>query len=178
MSRLLFSIIILALLATACNSQKSTEQPKAVIPVSEVTVKAEGYVDQLVQVDGMVVHVCRESGKRLFLGDERFKILASNSMAKFDVALEGSDIKAIGYIRESRIDENYLDEWEKELGGPAEVQLKEEVHTGQAEAQGEDESAIDTQLRQIKEYRDQIKSGTKGYLSFYSLEIVSIEEVK
>jgi hypothetical protein len=177
MRNLIFFGSILLVILGSCKTKNQSEEPKAIIKVENVVGEAPSYVDQLVRVDGMVVHVCRESGKRIFLGEGRFKLLASNKVAKFDVALEGSDIEAIGYIREDRIDGNYLDEWEKELKGSATVQLKEEVHTGQAEAQGQDESAVDTQLRQIKEYRDQIASEGKGYISFYSLEVVNLKEV-
>ena len=178
MRNLIFSGLLLFMVLGACQNQKTAEQPKAVIPVTEISDKAGAYVDQLIEVDGMAVHVCRESGKRLFLGEEQFKVMASDQIGKFDVALEGSDIAAVGYVRESRIDENYLDEWEKELQGAAQVQMKEEVHTYEAESKGEDESAADTQMKQIKNYRDQIAASEKGYLSFYSLEAISVTEKK
>jgi len=178
MRNLFLSGLILVSLLTSCTSKKPAVEPKAVIKVENIAEEAPSFVDQLVRVDGMVDHVCRESGKRIFLGEQRFKLLASNSVAKFDVALEGSDIEATGYVREDRIDENYLDEWEKELKGSATIQLKEEVHTGEAEARGEDESAVETQLRQIRDYREQIAAGGKGYISFYSLEVTKLKEVK
>jgi hypothetical protein len=178
MRKLIIPVLFLAMMLASCKSQKPAEEPKTIIAVDNVLDQAPSYVDQLVRIDGMVVHVCRESGKRIFLGEGRFKVLASNSVAKFDVALEGSDIQATGYIREDRIDHNYLDEWEKELKGSAIVPLKEEVHTGEAEAKGENESAVETQLRQINDYRDQIAAGGKGYISFYSLEVVNLKEVK
>jgi len=168
--------LLLILALAGCQNRKANVTPEAVIEVTDVFVKAPEFIDRLVEVDGMVVHVCRESGKRLFLGDEHFKVLASNRIGKFDVNLEGSDIKATGYIREEKIDENYLDEWEQELSTGAEVQLKEAVHTHEAEAAGQDENAISTQLSQIRGYREQIAAGTQGYISFYSLEVIKIEE--
>jgi hypothetical protein len=178
MRNLILSGLLLTIAFGACQNKKNVEQPKAVIPVAEIAAKAGTYVDQLIEVDGMAVHVCRESGKRLFLGEEQFKVMASDKIGKFDVTLEGSDIAAIGYVRESRIDENYLAEWEKELQGAAQVQMKEEVHTYEAESKGEDESAVDTQMKQIKNYRDQIAASEKGYLSFYSLDAISVTEKK
>jgi len=177
MEKLHLAGLVLLTLMISCNSQKSAHTPEAVIPVSEVLTRAPEFTNHMVQIEGMVVHVCRESGKRLFLGEERFKVLASDKIGKFDVNLEGSDIAAIGYIREDKIDETYLDNWEKELSSGAEVQLKEEIHTGEAEARGEDESAITTQLNQIKGYREEIAASEKGYISFYSLEVVSIKEL-
>ncbi|MCX5841131.1 MAG: hypothetical protein NTY16_06720, partial [Deltaproteobacteria bacterium] len=133
---------------------------------------------KLISLEGMVAHVCRESGKRLFLGEESFKVLASNKVPTFNVELEGSDVTVTGYLKEDRIDETYLANWEKELEDGAKAALKEEIHTYDAEAKGLDESAITTQFDQIKGYREQIVAGGKGYISFYSLEIESINENK
>lgn len=177
MRKIYLASLVLFMVIASCNSRKEAQKPEAVIPVSEILARAPEFTNHLVQVEGMVVHVCRESGKRLFLGEERFKVLASDKIGKFEVVLEGSDIAAIGYIREDKIDETYLDEWEKELSSGAEVQLKEAIHTGEAEAKGEDESAITTQLNQIKGYREEIAASEKGYISFYSLEVVSIKEL-
>jgi hypothetical protein len=177
MGKVYLATLIVLVGLISCKNQKSAQTPEAVIPVADVLERAPEFTNQLVQVEGMVVHVCRESGKRLFMGEERFKVLASDKIGKFDVTLEGSDIAAIGYIREDKIDETYLDTWEDELSSGAEVQLKEEIHTGEAEARGEDESAITTQLNQIKGYREEIAASEKGYISFYSLEVVSIKEL-
>jgi len=176
MKKILFPIGLLFLLSPACQNTRTGLSPEVTIPVSQVFNEASRYVDRLVAVEGMVIHVCRESGKRLFLGEEQFKVLASDKIGKFKVTLEGSDIRAAGYIREEKIDENYLDDWEKELSAGAKVQVKEAVHTHEAEARGEDENAISTQLKQIQGYRDQIAASEKGYLSFYSLEVVDIQE--
>jgi hypothetical protein len=133
---------------------------------------------KMICLEGMVVHVCRESGKRLFLGEESFKILATNKLPTFKIEWEGSDILAYGFLKEDRIDESYLADWEKELQEGAQVKMKEETHTYEAESKGLDESAISTQMDQINGYREQIAASGKGYISFYSLEAESIHEKK
>jgi hypothetical protein len=168
---LLFSVMIIS-----CNNSKTAKNEAIPVNLSEIKTKAPDLVGKLISLDGMVAHVCRESGKRLFLGEESFKVLATNKVPTFKVEWEGSDITAIGYLKEDRIDETYLANWEKELQDGVKAALKEEIHTYTAEAKGLDESAIKTQFDQIKGYRDDIVAGGKGYISFYSLEVESIKE--
>lgn len=178
MKKILLSFLVFSILLFSCNNPKSAKIEAIPVNLSEVKAKAPELMGKLISLDGMVAHVCRESGKRLFLGEESFKVLASNKIPTFKVELEGSDVTITGFLKEDRIDETYLSNWEKELQDGAKAQLKEEIHTYDAEAKGLDESAIVTQLDQIKGYRDQIASGGKGYISFYSLEVESIDEKK
>ncbi|MCX6227055.1 MAG: hypothetical protein NTV01_20290 [Bacteroidia bacterium] len=178
MKKLLLPILLLSVLLSACNNTKPAKTEAIPVNISEVKAKAPDLMGKLISLDGMVAHVCRESGKRLFLGEESFKVLATNKIPTFNVELEGSDVTITGYLKEDRIDETYLANWEKELQDGAKVALKEETHTYDAEAKGLDESAIVTQFDQIKGYRDQIVAGGKGYISFYSLEVESINEKK
>jgi hypothetical protein len=176
MKKISISILLISALLIACNSTKSVKTEAIPVKISEIKAKAPELMGKLISLTGMVAHVCRESGKRLFLGEESFKVLATNMVPTFKVEWEGSDIIASGYLKEDRIDETYLANWEKELQDGAKVALKEATHTYDAEAKGLDESAIVTQMDQIKGYRDQIAAGGKGYISFYSLEVESIIE--
>ncbi|MDD4644583.1 MAG: hypothetical protein PHY99_01185 [Bacteroidales bacterium] len=178
MKKSLLSILIISVLLVACNGKKTSKTEAVPVNLSEVTTKAPELMGKLISLEGMVAHVCHESGKRLFLGEDSFKVLASNKIPKFDIAMEGSDVVVTGYLKEDKIDETYLASWEKELKEGIEVQQKEETHTYDAESKGLDESALTTQFDQIKSYRDQISAGGKGYISFYSLEVESITEKK
>lgn len=178
MKKFLLPILIISVVLLSCNNKKQAKDEAVPVNLSEIKAKAPDLMGKLISVDGMVAHVCRESGKRLFLGEESFKILASNKIPTFKVELEGSDITATGYLKEDRIDETYLANWEKELQDGAKIALKEETHTYDAESKGLDESAILTQFDQIKGYRDQIEAGGKGYISFYSLIVETINENK
>jgi len=176
MKKIALSLLLVSGLLAACNNQKSEKTQSVSVPLSEIKAKAPELMGKLVSVEGMVAHVCRESGKRLFLGEESFKILATDKVPSFKVDWEGSDIIVTGYLKEDKIDEAYLSNWEKELNAGAEVQQKEETHTYEAESKGLDESAIQTQRDQIKNYREQIAASAKGYISFFSLEAESIKE--
>ena len=178
MKRILLPIFAVGLILTACNNQKASKSEAVPVDLNEVKSQAPELMGKLISLEGMVIHVCRESGKRLFLGENSFKVLATNQVPTFKVEWEGSDVIITGHLKEDRIDETYLANWETELKEGAKVQMKEETHTFEAEAKGLDESAITTQLDQITGYREQIAAGGKGYISFYSLEAETITEKK
>ncbi|MFA6126119.1 MAG: hypothetical protein WC699_02340 [Bacteroidales bacterium] len=178
MKNFLLPILLFSVLLFSCNNSKTAKIEAVPLNISDIKVKAPELMGKLVSMEGMVAHVCRESGKRLFLGEESFKVLATNNVPTFRVEWEGSDIIVTGYLKEDRIDETYLANWEKELKDGAQVALKEATHTYDAESKGLDESAITTQFDQINGYREQIIAGGKGYISFYSLEAESITEKK
>jgi hypothetical protein len=176
LTRVLLPAFFLLLMATGCKSQKKSGTEAIPVDITEIKNKAPELHGKLIRLDGMVAHVCRESGKRLFLGEESFKVLATNSVPTFRIEWEGSDVTVTGYLKEDRIDETYLSNWEKELNDGIQTALKEATHTYDAESKGLDENSIQTQLDQIKDYRNQIAAGGKGYISFYSLEAESIKE--
>jgi hypothetical protein len=176
MKQFLIPILLFSVLLAACNNPKTAKSEAIPVNLGEIKAKAPELMGKLIRIEGMVAHVCRESGKRLFLGEDSFKVLATNEVPTFKVEMEGSDVTITGYLKEDRIDETYLSNWEKELEEGAKVALKEETHTFDAEAKGLDESAITTQFDQIKGYREQIAASGKGYISFYSLEAESIVE--
>jgi len=72
-------------------------------------------VGKQVEIQGMVVHVCRHGGKKLFIVGEdpemRVKITASEKVSVFEPELEGSTIKVQGIIEP--IEEEVVPEAEK-----------------------------------------------------------------
>jgi len=76
---------------------------------------AANNIGKEVEIQGMVVHVCREGGKKLFIVGEdpemRVKINASETVSVFDPELEGSTIFVKGIIEP--IEEEAVPEAEK-----------------------------------------------------------------
>jgi hypothetical protein len=79
-----------------------------------------------------------------------------------------------GTLKELRIDDKYLNEWEAELKKPAENH-ETGVHSGQ---KGHEDQSAEDKFAQINAYRDQIKQSGSDHLSFYSIEAVSVTEKK
>ena len=173
MKAFIFPVLLITILLSGCKNTKTTQDEAIPVNLSEITTKAPEMMGKLIRIEGMVEHICRESGKRLFLGENSFKVLATNAVPSFRVEWEGSDVIITGFLKEDRVDETYLANWEKELKDGIQLQLKEATHTYDAESKGLDESAITTQFDQIKGYREQIAAGGKEYISFYSLSVIS-----
>ena len=78
--------------------------------------KAPQLVGQVVEIEGLVIHVCKHSGKKMFIVGEnpdiRVKIDASDVVSVFDPELEGSSIKVKGTI--SEIEEEITEEEKNE----------------------------------------------------------------
>ena len=182
--------IVLSLLLASCGtrtdqSQQADTSGTAVLTVANFDSLAGKFIGKEIQIEGLVDHVCRHSGKRMFLvqteGEGRVKVVTGETIPAFDVALEGNEVIVKGIVDELRVDEQYLAEWEKELKDQEAAEQQEVTgsdtagteesaqgsHTGLGEEadQGTHNEAWD----QISEYREQIAASQKGYLSFYSV---------
>jgi hypothetical protein len=77
-------------------------QEIAVIKPSDFPDQAEQYMGQKIQIEGMVVHVCKHGGKKMFIvGDDpdvRVKIDASDEVSVFKTELEGSTVMVQGIV--------------------------------------------------------------------------------
>jgi len=183
-------IIALSVLLASCGTRSDKPQQEdisgmAVLTVSDFDSLAGQFIGKEIQIEGLVDHVCRQSGKRMFLvqpeGEGRVKVVTGETIPSFDVALEGNEVIVKGIVDELRVDEQYLAEWEKELKDQESAEKQEVAgsetegteehaegsHTGLGEQadQGTHNPAWD----QIAEYRAQIAASEKGYLSFYSV---------
>jgi len=182
--KLMMLVTAIALL-TACSGEKK-DAPEKDNEVMQMQVSGffspeKEIADKKVEVTGTAVHVCRHSGKRMFIingdPDKRLKVTTGDDISKFDVDIEGSKVKVIGEVEEKRIDKAYLDEWEQEVKAaePEEHVEKEEVKTGK---ECEVENQTNDQLERINQLRAKLKDSKKGYLSFYSVKAEKFEEIK
>lgn len=102
----IFPILLLAMLLGACNSatseKETTDAVTAKVLLTELSDKASDLEGKEVIMEGMVVHVCKHGGQKLFITDtatdERFLVRVSESIPEFDVALEGSTIEITGTL--------------------------------------------------------------------------------
>lgn len=183
MKKLIFVLLGVLALASCNNENKEIENQVAVkVSTADFEAKAINLVDQKIALEGTVSHVCKHGGKRFFLGEERVKVLSSDKIGSFDVNLEGSDVLVEGILREERVDEAFLIEWEAELEETVQAAEKELAHKGEpGHDHAEEENAEDPNAAakdQIKAYRDQLAEAGKDYLSFFTVEVLDVQEKK
>ena len=175
MIRNLVSLIVLAVAITACtgNTEKTTgdnstseavEATANEIPevmLADFDNQAGQYVDKEIKVAGLVDHVCKHGGKKLFLVSDDAD-LHVESDERFDEALIGSHVMVDGIVREFKVDEAYC--------------LKMEEDNIKSHSEGEtDDELFKQKMEQINWYRDSMKTANTDHLSFYSLDYVSLD---
>lgn len=189
MKKLIF--VLLGVLAfVSCNNENKALKNQEAVFISSANFEQEAVnlVDQKIAMEGTVNHVCKNGGKRFFLGEERIKVLASDKIGSFDVGLEGSDVLVEGVLREERVDEAFLVQWEAELEETVKAAEKELAHKGEpghenaeAEAEVEADGTEDPNAatkKQIQTYREQLAESGKEYLSFFTIEVLDLKEKK
>ena len=136
MTRLITLTMMLALLSSCGNQAKQADDALETTEatVAELLADAGPFVEQAVNVQGTVVHVCREGGQRLFLvgpdSEDRIRCTTGEDIAEFKVILEGSQVEISGIVKELIIDETYLAEWETEVMEGADEHARGEGHEG------------------------------------------------
>ncbi|MBC8313953.1 MAG: hypothetical protein H8E51_00485 [Bacteroidetes bacterium] len=180
--KLLPLLFIGLMLAFACNQgpKETTEETTAdsvLLAVATFNTDASAYVDQPVWIEGTAYHVCKHGGKRMFIvGDNdsvMVEITTGPDVVMFDEALVGSRVNVLGILKEERIDDKYLNEWEAEVMTPEENH-EAGLHEG---TKGHEDQPDEDKLEQINDLREQLKESGNDYLSFYSIEAIYFEEL-
>jgi len=175
---LLIGFFVLAMVS--CNPGLDRADTAKAVKVSVLTFEQQAaeLIDKAIVIEGTVLHTCKHSGKRMFLVDGndsiRVEVTAGKNITKFDEKLVGSRVLVVGTLKEEKIDEKYLNEWENEVKKPVENH-NAGIHTG---AQGHEDQGTQDKLDQINSLRDDLKKSGKDHLSFYSVEADRFEELK
>lgn len=171
-----FAFILLWILAfTAC--KKETQNTEIIdqeaiesaaeaplLAIAEFDAKAGDFVSKEVKVKGIVDHVCKHGGKKLLLVTDEANVHVTSD-TRFDEALIGSEIALKGVVVEERIDEAYC------------LKMEEDNIKSHSEGQTNNEQ-FEARKKHIQELRDQMKANNTDHISNYSLEYVSLEELK
>jgi hypothetical protein len=110
MIRRIFSFVIISAMLVSCGStgkkdvsSKSEGAEKGVkVEFASLIANPDNYVGKNIIVEGKVVHVCTQTGKKLFIvGDNpdiRLFVAAGENIAKFPMELLGSEVIVEGLI--------------------------------------------------------------------------------
>ena len=136
---------------------KIAEQP--FLALSDFDSKAGELVNREVKVKGIVDHVCKHGGKKLLLVNDKGEVHVVSDK-RFDDALVGDEITLTGVVKEFVVDEAYC------------LQKEEDFIRDHKEGK-DDDKVYTSKMKQIKTYRDSMKTAGVDHLSFYSLDYVS-----
>ena len=187
-TKLMVAVVLMAACLTmiSCGNAKkqqpqTAEQVVAAMSIDDVMAKAPELVDQTVVIEGVCTHTCSHGAKKMFLvGSDDSKTLRveAGELGAFDTKVVNQVVTVKGTLKEERIDEAYLQDWE------ARVKADTDEHHGDGEGgcdtekNARGETANTTEGR-IADFRAKIaaeKEATgKEYLSFYHVVAESYE---
>jgi hypothetical protein len=179
------------LVGSSCgNKQKSagdtasTEQASGVLDVDSLLANGETLADQEVTVEGVCTHACKHGATKIFLmgsDDTQTIRVEAGPLGSFDTKCVNSIVRVTGTLKEQRIDEAYLLQWESQLktsdaGKHGEGQDEAAGCDTEKKARGE---TANTPESRIADYRARIAKREaeqgKAYLSFFYIEAAKYE---
>ncbi len=172
---------------SSCNSNKKTSETEnetetiqTIVTVDELLANAEQEIDNVVLLEGVCTHICSHGGKKLFLmGDDDSKTIrveASDDIGAFKPESVNSIVKVKGTLKEERIDEAYLTQWEARLAEGVVDEHGEDGEGCETELKAQGQEDLDSETARIKDFREKIavrnETEGKNYLSFYYVEAI------
>ncbi|MCX7736300.1 MAG: hypothetical protein N2319_06265 [Candidatus Kapabacteria bacterium] len=178
----IFIFAITIFLFSCSKNEEAIKEPEKIpnLTVLNFEQEAPKYVGKTIKLEGIVSHTCKHGGKRMFLIDKndslRVEITAGKNVEKFGEELVGSTVVVEGIVKEERVDEKFLADWENEVLNPDEEKHEgKKIHTGE---EGHDKEDTQRKLRKINNLREELRASGKKYLSFFSVEANKFEEKK
>jgi hypothetical protein len=154
-----------------------------IVKISEFKIKAGELVGKTVVVTGIVDHVCKHGGKKLFLVDESsdasVKITTGENMASFTQNLIGETVEVTGVVEEMIVDEDYINDMEMKIDKGTK-KSGEGIHLHNHENKNEEgkEKNGDDQMEKVNKLREMLSESKKDHLSFYSVKASSYKVIK
>lgn len=186
------ALAALTLIGTSCGnkqqknadaSETTTEQSaSSALEIDSLLANAEKLANTEVTIEGVCTHTCKHGAKKIFLmgsDDTQTIRVEAGVLGAFDPKCVNSIVRVTGTLKEQRIDEAYLQNWEAQLKAKAAEQHGNKGEAGcdtEKKARGE---TANTPEDRIADFRTKIanrkaKTG-KDYLSFYFMEATSYE---
>lgn len=186
--RITIAAMAFVCLAVSCGNKQqtaaqATEQAEvaSVMDIDNLLANAESLVDKDVVFDGVCTHACKHGATKIFMmGSDDTKTIRVEAakLGSFDTKCINNIVKVNGVLKEERIDEAYLQQWEaktKALGGDKHGDGEGGCST-EKNARGETANTVEGRIADFraKIAKRQEECG-KAYLSFYFVEAVSYE---
>ena len=108
----------------ACgNKQAKTNETAAVeqsgaMEIDSLLANAETLADQAVTIEGVCTHACKHGATKIFLmgsDDTQMIRVEAGKLGSFDTKCVNSIVRVNGTLKEQRVDEAYLQQWEAQL---------------------------------------------------------------
>lgn len=183
MKKMIFVLVAIAGLGlTSCGNSNQKQSAEKVETAAEPTVDvkkakcledllatAETNVGKEVVLKGKIAHTCKHSGRRCFVvGNDStlsIRVEAKGNIGGFNRELIGSTVAIKGLLREVKVTEKEINE------------MEESYKQKQAEAKA-GEGHCDTELNNIQNMRDWMKTNNKDFYAIYYIDGMEFEVVE
>jgi len=171
MKKLFILLLLTGLIFVACNKEsedlKQSEDNSKVYTLEELMSDDFEYNDGKITVEGLCVHVCAHSGKKMFIvgkdPENKLQIFTSENLSSFDKNFEGSNLRVSGTLEEEKIDMKYIQEWEEELA--------------KENSESPETCAFEDSMKKIDAFKSRISKSKKGYVSNYSMTGIEVKQI-
>jgi hypothetical protein len=149
-----------------------------VVGVKDFLKDPQSYVGKKIVLQGFVTDICKRRGCWALLHDNDANAKgqvrvkqneASDMFRAFLPDLQGKTILVTGEVKETKIDNDYLDKWE------ANVKAAKEKAGKAGDKESEEGDSYDAILKQIASLRERVAKAKQGHLSSYSLAVAGWE---
>lgn len=163
---------------TNADAQITPVKSLPVVGVKDFLKEPESYSGKEIVLQGFVTEVCKRKGCWALLHDNdsdakgQIRVKqneAGDTFKAFLPELQGKTILVTGEVRETKIDNDYLDNWEAKIKAAQEKSAKAD------DKKAETDASFAATLKQIADYRDRVAKAKHGYLSSYTLAVVKWE---
>ncbi len=168
-------------------SSADSTKVSSTLSVDTFLMSPEKWAGKEITLKGTVSHVCKHSGKKLFLfgadAEKTVKVNAGGDFSTFDIKYEGSDVEIVGtVVEDEKIDANYLNEWEadikKNLDDKDQKVCNEENKAISGQGINKTNDSIQDPFAEVKAFRKKLAESGKTYISIYAINIKSMKELK
>lgn len=180
----LMPLVLFVFLLTNCNNGTGTDEGTgndtlatdtlAMINIADFEKVANEYTGKEIQIEGTVTHICRHSGKALYIMDDNslysVQISASENLAEFDTLMEGKRVIITGTVDLFVVDSAYIAEKEKEYEALEAIKKEKGDDT-----EDMTESHHGSIKEQMENYKVQMEMQETDRLEFYSVICNKIE---
>ncbi len=185
MNKLACTLVLIFSAILGLHAQPAPEDNPVQTTLKVLEKDAAQFVGKTITFSGKAVHVCGHSGMKMFFeipgSKSTFEVKSTKELGKFSRKCNNHNVKVVGVVGESRIDETYLKDWEKQHKTKTAEQHGTNDEGCESEKAAMQETGNSTTQR-IADFRKRIaernKKEGKNYLSFYHVTAISYNILK
>ncbi len=175
--------ILFTAILVSCSGGKTQD---STVTVDDLFANPDSFIDQTVVVEGTCTHVCSRTGMKLFIegenSEQSLRVESNSTLGKFDAESVDKKVRIEGKFVEERIDEEKLQEMEREIMEGTNVEHGEGGEGCATEQKAEGVKIGSSEMERIENFRariaERMETEGKNYLSFYYIEAESFRIIE